>query len=140
VTPGEGVEPTLASNEFRGFLARILGWRNVGAVDRALRSIHLGVTHQAALVPPLRERAGDLKRIVDEYARDAIAALRAPRAGFTNRDRAWILQHRASSLSEIEKATLRLVAIRASRSISAAAARLGMAPVSLLRWIGHRRP
>ena len=41
-------------------------------------------------------------------------------------------------LAEIEKATLRLVAIRSSRNVSAAAARLGMAPVSLSRWIGRR--
>jgi len=34
------------------------------------------------------------------------------------------------------KATLRRVAIRASRNVSAAAARLGVAPASLLRWVG----
>jgi DNA-binding transcriptional LysR family regulator len=33
---------------------------------------------------------------------------------------------------------LRLVAIRESRNLSNAAARLGMAPVSLSRWIGRR--
>jgi len=42
-------------------------------------------------------------------------------------------------LPDIEKATLRLVAIRESRNLSAAAARLGMAPVSLSRWIGRRK-
>jgi hypothetical protein len=36
------------------------------------------------------------------------------------------------TLAEIEKATLRLVAIRASRNMSDAAARLGMASVSLV--------
>jgi hypothetical protein len=42
-------------------------------------------------------------------------------------------------LPDIEKATLRLVAIRESRNLSSAAARLGMAPVSLSRWIGRRK-
>jgi hypothetical protein len=47
--------------------------------------------------------------------------------------------HSAASLPDIEKATLRLVAIRESRNLSGAAARLGMAPVSLSRWVGRRR-
>jgi hypothetical protein len=38
-----------------------------------------------------------------------------------------------------EKATLRLVAIRASRNMSGAAERLGMAPVSLSRWLDRRK-
>lgn len=89
-------------------------------------------------VPPLRERAGELERIIDGYTLDAIAAL-GIRDGFTDRDRAWVLEHAAMSLSEIEKATSRLVAIRTSRNLSHAAARLGMAPVSLSRWIGRRK-
>jgi len=47
--------------------------------------------------------------------------------------------HSGSTLPDIEKATLRLVAIRESRNLSSAAARLGMAPVSLSRWIGRRK-
>lgn len=230
----------------RGYVERILGWENTGAVDRALRSIHLGATHQAALVlqgdgdlvpialalhrralaadapfvvgdprrgntpasvrspanfqrclaafeaarggtlciraqrlssdfpqvvaavrepsacvqltvccgaggdgdpllavpapldvPPLRERAGELERILDEYALDAVAAL-GVREALTGPDRDWILEHAATSLAEIEKATLRLTAIRMSPTASAAAARLGMSLVSLSRWIERR--
>ena len=47
--------------------------------------------------------------------------------------------HAAPSLPNIEKGTLRLVAIPESRNLSSAAARLGMAPVSLSRWIGRRK-
>jgi hypothetical protein len=90
-------------------------------------------------VPSLRVRASELPRIVDEYAVDAIAELRPLRPGFTAADRQWVLEHTPLSLSEIEKATLRLVAIRASRNMSGAAARLGMAPVSLSRWIARRK-
>ena len=90
-------------------------------------------------VPPLAERAAELDRIIAEYAADAIAELAASASSFTVDDHAWVRAHAAMSLVEIEKATLRLVAIRTSRNVSCAAARLGMAPVSLTRWIGRRR-
>jgi len=90
-------------------------------------------------VPPLTSRADELDRIITEYAEDAIAELGTPRTGFLSADREWVRTHSASSLPDIEKATLRLVAIRESRNLSSAAARLGMAPVSLSRWIGRRK-
>lgn len=88
---------------------------------------------------PLARRAAEVPRIIDEYARDAIAELGATRAAFTKQDRAWVMAHAATSLGEIEKATLRLTAIRMCGSIGRAAARLGMAHVSLARWIGRRK-
>jgi Inner membrane component of T3SS, cytoplasmic domain len=90
-------------------------------------------------VPPLASRAGELDRIIMEYAEDAIAELGTLRTNFLPADLEWVRTHAASSLPEIEKATLRLVAIRESRNLSNAAARLGMAPVSLSRWIGRRK-
>ncbi len=89
-------------------------------------------------IPPLARRAGEVPRIIDEYARDAIAELGATRAAFTKQDHAWVMAHAATSLGEIEKATLRLTAIRMCGSIGRAAAQLGMAHVSLARWIGRR--
>jgi hypothetical protein len=91
-------------------------------------------------VPPLEQRANELGRIVGEYARDAAEALDAPHARLSEADRAWVVEHEASSLSEIEKATLRLMAVALSRDLAGAAARLGMAPVSLSRWLGRRTP
>jgi len=91
-------------------------------------------------VPPLASRLDELDQIITEYADDAIAELSAPpTTSFLPADRDWVRVHSASSLPDIEKATLRLVAIRESRNLSAAAARLGMAPVSLSRWIGRRQ-
>jgi hypothetical protein len=90
-------------------------------------------------IPPLGARTGELPQIVEEYAADAIAALGVSEAQFTDLDRAWTLEHGTSTLPEIEKTTLRLVALRASRNVSTAAARLGMAPVSLSRWIDRRQ-
>jgi hypothetical protein len=89
-------------------------------------------------VPPLGERPADLPRVIDEYAHDARVAMCAPSDAFTDGDHAWILEHAATTLADIEKATLRLVALRSSANPSQAAARLGMAPVSLLRWMSRR--
>jgi hypothetical protein len=89
-------------------------------------------------VPPLASRLDELDRIITEYAEDAVIELGARRTGFLAVDRAWVRTYSAKSLPDIEKGTLRLVAIRESRNLSNAAERLGMAPVSLSRWIGRR--
>jgi pSer/pThr/pTyr-binding forkhead associated (FHA) protein len=90
-------------------------------------------------IPPLASRSDEVDQIITEYAEDAIRELGALRTGFLPADRDWVRKHSASSLPDIEKATLRLVAIRESRNLSTAAARLGIAPVSLSRWIGRRK-
>ena len=72
-------------------------------------------------IPPLTRRASELPRIIDEYARDAIAELGATRDAFTKQEHAWVTEHAATSLGEIEKATLRLTAIRMYGSIGRAA-------------------
>jgi len=90
-------------------------------------------------IPPLSTRPSEIDQIITEYAEDAITELGMPRTGFLPADRDWVRLHSASFLPDIEKAALRLVAIRESRNLSAAAARLGMAPVSLSRWIGRRK-
>jgi FHA domain len=90
-------------------------------------------------IPPLGTRPDEVDQIITEYAEDAIAELGALRTGFLPVDRDWVRMHSALSMPDIEKATLRLVGLRASRNLSAAAARLGMASVSLSRWIGRRK-
>ena len=91
-------------------------------------------------VPPLASLGAELDRVIAEYADDALAALAAPASSFTTDDHAWVRQHAATSLAEIEAGTRRLVTLHASRNMSHAAARLGMAPVSLTRWLGRRAP
>ena len=91
------------------------------------------------VLPRLDTRDDEIDRIIAEYAEDAITALGTSRTGFLPADHDWVRMHSASSLPDIEKGTLRLVAIRASRNLSDAAARLDMAPVSLSRWIGRRK-
>jgi len=90
-------------------------------------------------IPSLRSRSTELLRIVREYANDAMASLHAPRECFEARDAEWVMRHVAVTISEIEKATLRVVAINATKgNVAKAAWMLGMAPVSLADWLGRR--
>lgn len=96
------------------------------------------VLAQPINVPPLTTREDEIDQIIMEYADDASRELGTPRAGFLSVDRHWVRTYSAKTLPDIEKGTMRLVAIRHSRNLSNAAERLGMAPVSLSRWIGRR--
>jgi FHA domain len=90
------------------------------------------------VIPPLSSRPQEITRIIDEYADEAAATVSAA-VQLTAADRDWILRNSASSISEIEKGTCRLLAIRNhDDNIAAAARSLGMAPISLARWVGRR--
>jgi hypothetical protein len=90
-------------------------------------------------VPSIRTREAELPRIVHAYAEDAIAALNAPASSFLDDDHHWVMQN-ARSLWEIEKATLRVVALNITRNRTQAARLLGLREVSLSRWIDRRMP
>jgi len=91
-------------------------------------------------IPSLIDRADELDQIIWEYAEDAVTEIGGfSRVSFTSEDHEWIRMWSAASLPEIEKGTRRLVAIRKYRTILGAAEHLGMAPVSLSRWIGRRK-
>lgn len=89
-------------------------------------------------LPPLEIREVELSRIIQEYANDAIVELSASPACFSEDDCEWVMKHGVESLSEIEKATLRLVAVNMTGSVHRAARKLHMAGVSLSRWFGRR--
>ncbi|MCW5802547.1 MAG: FHA domain-containing protein [Deltaproteobacteria bacterium] len=57
----------------------------------------------------------------------------------TQVDRAWVAEHAASSLPEIEKATLRIIALRQTGTLAGAATLLGMSTPALSDWLKHRR-
>jgi hypothetical protein len=129
-------------DDFLEFVARLRSADDVLSVlcTGELTDAYLPFILPAPLaVPPLAVRSAELDRIIAEYAADAIAELTAPAASFTADDHVWVRDHAAGSLAEIEAATLRLVALYTSRNLSHAAARLGMAPVSLSRWLGRRQ-
>jgi pSer/pThr/pTyr-binding forkhead associated (FHA) protein len=128
----------------RDFQEVAIALRNpISRVQLVLCTDHVAEAKQLlidpVIIPPLARRRGELPRIVDEYARDAIEELAATATGFTAAERDWVIAHAASSLPEIEKATRRLIAIRQAESISQAAARLGMSHAALSQWIGRRR-
>jgi hypothetical protein len=128
--------------DFPALVARLRGSDDVlytVCAERLVDAHEPWVRPAPLAVPALIERSAEIDRIIAEYASDAIVELGAPRSSFTSHDHAWVREHAATSLVEIEKATLRLTAIRASYSASAAAARLGMSLVSLSRWIDRRR-
>lgn len=90
-------------------------------------------------VPELKTRAaGELPRIVDECAAEAMTTLSWP-VSLTPRDRDWVVARCASSLHEIEVATLRMLALRHAGSIARAAELLGMSHAALGEWFSRRR-
>ena len=90
-------------------------------------------------IPPLEGRGDELPRIVMEYAAEAVGLLEAGDGCFTRADLQWVMDCAATSLPEIEKATLRLVALRKSTSVRHAAEILGIRQVSLIRWLRRRK-
>ena len=110
-------------HDLPALIAQLRGTRDVMLVVCAPDSVDVSpfVIRPAPIVlPPLADRGDEIDRIISEYAADAVADLGVPR-------------------DKIEKATLRLTAIRASDTMSTASARLRMAQPSLLRWIHRRR-
>ena len=91
-------------------------------------------------IPSPRDRGEEQVRLLEAYEQEAIDTLGSPLARLPDDDRAWILTHATASLPDLEKATLRLVAVRSSPHLAHAADRLGMARVSLRRWLGRRFP
>lgn len=130
----------------RGFsflAAQLRGSDNVQYICLDEDSLQWLIRPGPIVVPSMAERASELPGIVDEYVFDAILAVTPPppprRLVLTEQDRAWLIDRAATmSLSEIEKTSLRLVALRSCPNVSQAAERLGMAAVSLARWAARR--
>jgi hypothetical protein len=93
-------------------------------------------------IPRLATRYPDLFRIVREYVDDVTSLLHVPDDCLGSQDIEWIMSSsvraKALSIPDIEKAVWRMVAVRTTRDLSKAAALLGMARVSLERWLRRR--
>jgi hypothetical protein len=92
-------------------------------------------------IPSLELRRAEWPRIASEYIEGAACVFGVTDDLVSPENVAWVLGHLAlkePAISDIEKAALRLVALRVTRTMSDAARLLGMAPVSLARWIGRR--
>lgn len=89
-------------------------------------------------IPSLAARASESHRLLQEVLDEGAAALGTARLRIPRQARQGVLE-RVTSFTELEKTALRIVALASMRNPSQAAVRLGIAPVSLTRWL-HRRP
>src|SRR5215813_10436779 len=88
-------------------------------------------------IPPLTERLPEFPRLLNEYLDEAAQALGARHVRLSEPMQQSVLHH-AKSLSDIEKAAMRLVALKSSGNLYRAAQQLHMAPISLIRWMDRR--
>lgn len=96
----------------------------------------IATVFRSILLPPLADRASELNRIIEEYANDAIATFGG---WLAPADREWIADHAAESLSQIDMATRRIVALHAcGESVTLAAKLLSMSHGSLSDWLARR--
>lgn len=105
--------------------------------DQAARAAITLARPAIVALPSLRARHTELHRLVEEYADDAAASLRAPAAGFTTHDFERLADLDYRGLADLELTVRRLVALRAW-GVSNGAARLGISHVALLRWARRR--
>lgn len=96
-------------------------------------------TPSPVVIPPLRARRDELERLVLEYEAEAVRRLGIGALELTPAQRSWIRERSAETLPEIQKATLRLIAIRHAGSIVGAAALLRMSHRGLGKWLERRR-
>jgi hypothetical protein len=88
-------------------------------------------------IPPLAARAAESHRLLQEALDEAAAALGTGRLRIPRQARQGVLE-RVASFAELEKTALRIVALASAPNPSQAAVRLGMALVSLTRWLDRR--
>jgi hypothetical protein len=92
--------------------------------------------YRSIFIPPLADRASELLDIIDAYADDAIAAFGG---WLAPEDRDWIVSHASETLTRIETATRRIIALHASgENITLAAKLLSMSRGSLSDWLTRR--
>lgn len=114
------------------------GLRLLVCVGNSAREV-LSMEISSIDIPSLETRHDELSRIVSECSNDAIELLGVPRNCLNPQDLEWLSQLPNLTIPAIEKALRRIVAIKTSRNITAAASKLGMAPVSLTRWLDRRK-
>lgn len=103
-------------------------------------ALHLAHLAQGTItIPPLGSRSREqVEHVVREVLLDAKAELGSEEPLFPE-DLEWMIEHSASTFAEVQKGALRLTALRMTKTAIEAAALLGMAPVSLRRWLGRRQ-
>jgi hypothetical protein len=94
-------------------------------------------------IPSLKARRSDLFRIVSEYATEAVSMFGVLDDCLDVQDVEWILERATlrdeATILDIEKAVWRAIAVKKTKNPSAAAKLLGIAPISLARWMTRRK-
>lgn len=96
-------------------------------------------TPAPVVIPPLRDRQEEIERLILEYEAEAAHRLGVDGLKRTTVQRSWIQERSGETLPDIQKGTLRLIAIRHAGSIAGAAALLRMSHAPLGRWLERRR-
>jgi len=93
------------------------------------------------IIPSLASRKAEVDRIIQDYAAEAAASMGIGERWLNPAERVWIRDHVGDSLPGIQKATLRLAAIRRAGSISAGALKVGISHTAMLKWLRtHKYP
>jgi hypothetical protein len=127
--------------DFEGMLAAFR--RPENAAQLTLYSEWASLPNAAQIeIPSLDSRRSEFLRIVREYVEDAARTLQVPDSCLDSADINWIVKHSALDCepthSDIEKAALRITAIKITHDLGEAAELLGMRKVSLERWRTRR--
>lgn len=107
------------------------------AAVRPLRPV-LAVVAEPVMVTPMAKRKHERAGIIDELAEEAAAALGIAASPLSEADRRTILRFDAQTLPALERATLRVVALRHWRYFARAARQLGISHASLIEWADAR--
>jgi len=92
------------------------------------------------VVPPLASRKDEIERLIEDYARDAAGFLGLGDHWLSPAERTWI-RNAMHTLAKIQKATLRLAAIRKAGSMTRGAICLGISHNAMSKWLrNHKFP
>jgi FHA domain-containing protein len=117
----------------------VQGERQARIVICARKIEDVEIRAPSLIVSPPRTRKKEIDRLINEYTLDAAKRLAcAEPIRLSPAERAWIRAAAGESVSDLQETTLRLVAVRATTSISAAAALLGISQAALSKWLQHR--
>jgi pSer/pThr/pTyr-binding forkhead associated (FHA) protein len=89
------------------------------------------------IVPRVSSRKAEIDRVIIEYAAEAAGIMGIGVHWLSPAERVWIRDHLGDSLPDIQRATLRLAAIRRAGSISAGALKVGISHTAMLKWLRH---
>jgi len=107
------------------------------AAVRPLRPILAAVADPVVLTP-LAKRKHERLGIIDDLASEAAATLGIEPIPLSDSDRRTIVRFDGTTLPAIERATLRIVALRHWKYFARAAKRIGISHASLMEWAEPR--